>query len=178
MYLPPGGQGITSSRRGSAGKRRRRRPGSATRTSETSDLRGLKFSILFIFESWKYFVVFSVEIYLLLWQQAGALRASAAAAPKATNALSFTLFVFSFTFSLIWNLLDNCFSPRETVFFFASLRANGAVFLHWSKWFSVHILLHMSTFQLTQMRFSFLSLSHVNISSCWRMNKRRNLAQN
>ena len=53
MYLPPGGQGITSSRRGSAGKRRRRRPGSATRTSETSDLRGLKlqFSILFIFES-------------------------------------------------------------------------------------------------------------------------------
>ena len=51
MYLPPGGQGTISSQRGSAGKRRRRRPGSATRTSETSDLRGLKFSILLIFES-------------------------------------------------------------------------------------------------------------------------------
>ena len=142
MYLPPGGQGITSSRRGSAGKRRRRRPGWATRTSETSDLRGLKlqFSILFIFESWKYFVVFSVEIYLLLWQQAGALRASAAAAPKATNALSFTLFVFPLTFSLIWNLLDNCFSPRNRVFF-ASLQANGAVFLNWTNLFSVHVLL-------------------------------------
>ena len=95
------------------------------RTSETLDLRARlqlvtcsKFWILFIFRGWTDFLVFSVEIYLLLWQWAGASWWKQQLLPStATNALSFTLFPSLLSFSCSFLPFYICFFPLFANFF-------------------------------------------------------------